>query len=152
MTKTIQVSPEFYSWIQSRSVPLEDNTVTACDKVMRELAGGMAAPLPTSRIDSGGRPKLNADALRRLGVGCFIVNGQVATWEGNRVHPRAYLDACVDGGSQLTYYERHNPRGDAASRVIIKAGLVDHSSEVVLMSGERMPMSALINRFLAGKI
>jgi hypothetical protein len=173
MVSTIEIDDEVYQWLKDRAEPFIDtpNSVLRRLAGIDEGAGGSGAPgslalLPTRPVGGSrsgalvgaargdtGRPKLNAQKLRDLGVGHFEVAGSTAEWEGKRTHPRAYLDAMLDNHvANFRYYERHMPNGDAASRVILKVGAEDHDSVVNFHSGRQMKMAEFIGAFVAGRL
>ena len=115
---------------------------------------------PTER-----RMKLDHRELLRLGVSHFEVDGQIPEYrsarakKGETAHERAYLDACLDAGkTTVPYFQRWkerdlpNPRGDAASRVILRVGLDDQSSKVHFLDGRELVVSEFIGAYVQGNL
>ncbi len=173
MARSIEIDDEVYAWLKRQADPFEDTP----NSVLRRIAGiasnGQTTPPGTVPLASQtatqlrvrpqvappsgpGRRKLNAQALQNLGVSHFLVDDDIPDYLGKRAHPRAYLDAMLDAGkTTVPYFERWNeegrpnPRGDAASRVILKIGLHDEASIVCFRDGRQVKMSDFVRQFLA---
>jgi len=180
MARTVELDEDVYSWLQNLAVPLED-TVSSVLRRIREAYEPLTAASPrssspstmtptpptrtSSRVPIGPRLKLDNRVLQRLGVSHFVVDGNIPEYRsarsrvGQRAHERAYLDARIDGDhTTMPYFQRWkerglpNPRGDAASRVILKVGAGDRSSTVVFNDGRQMNMADFVQAYAAGRI
>lgn len=161
MGRMIEIDDDIFEWLQQHAEPLVDNE----SAVLRRYLPMNGATQPATRAWSGrsgdsgtrSRPKLNEKVLRALGVAHFVVDGRIRDYGGRRAHPRAYLDAMIDIGKTSTpYFERWNeegrpnPRGDAASRVILKVGIQDDNTRVCFHDGRETLMADFIRAFLDG--
>ena len=166
----IRIDDDVSDWLQK-----EGQTIPR--SILLKLLGvdGQAQPrqaaIPTSQSaqrqatetrrtkSDGARKKLNERELRAAGVSHIVVDSNIPNYNGIRSHPRAYLDASLDSGkTNIPYFERWNerglpnPRGDAASRVILKVGATDHDSVVAFHSGQQMKMAEFVEGFIQGTL
>lgn len=155
MSHTIEIDDEVFDALKHRAEPLVDTPNSVLRRVLG-LHGSHDAGVKRVPTHTGPhRPKLNQRALLDLGVSHFEVDASVPTYGDKRAHPRAYLDGVIAAGrSDVRYYERSmdegrpNPRGDAASRVILKIGADDTSSSVHFHDGRRMTVADFVQAFL----
>ena len=180
MARIVEIDDNIFEWLQREAEPLVDTISSVLRRVLpMDVAptprngtritpagsGGQPPPSPVAGRSQGlppvrgRRTKLNEEVLRNLGVSHFEVDGSIPEYRGKRArtskraHPRAYLDALLDKKiASFQYYERHDPRGDAASRVILDIGAEDNSSVVHFHHRPPMQMAEFVEAFLTGQL